>query len=52
MSREEAAHHIDLCVQSGLLIPEKKNAEGDGAGETKSNKEKITEVMGKSQAEQ
>jgi hypothetical protein len=30
----------------------RKNAEGDGAEETKNNKEKITEVMGKSQAEQ
>ncbi len=59
MPRDEAAHHLDRCIKSGLWVPNAKDAEGDGEKETKDgddddddDQEKVTENVGKLQVEQ
>jgi len=52
MPREEAAHHLDRCIKSGLWIPNAKDAEGEGEEETKTDEEKVTDDVEKLQVEQ
>ncbi|CAF2670924.1 unnamed protein product [Rotaria sp. Silwood2] len=55
MPRDEAAHHLDRCIKSGLWVPNAKDAEGDGDVETKSeeeeNQDKVTQDIEKLQVE-
>ena len=34
MPRDEAARYLDLCVKSGLWVPNAKDAEGDAQDDT------------------
>jgi hypothetical protein len=52
MPREEAAHHLDRCIKSGLWIPNAKDAEGEGEEETKTDEEKVTDDVEKLHVEQ
>ena len=36
MPRDEAAHHLDRCIKSGLWIPNAKDAEGNEDGDDES----------------
>ncbi len=47
MPRDEAAHHLDRCVKSGLWVPNAKDAEADGEEETKDDEDKVSEDVEK-----
>jgi hypothetical protein len=39
MPRQQAIYHINRCIQSGLLIKQVKEAEGDGEMETENDRQ-------------
>jgi hypothetical protein len=47
MTHDEATHHLDRCMKSGLLILHAKDTESDGGEETKNNEEQVAEDMEK-----
>ncbi len=55
MPREDAAYHLDRCIKSGLWVPNAKDAEDDGASETKTEEaeahDKVTQDIGKLQVD-
>jgi cell division cycle protein 37 len=57
LPRDEAAHHLDRCIKSGLWVPNAKDAAGGGDEETNddeedNNEEKVSEDVEKKPVEQ
>jgi cell division cycle protein 37 len=45
LPRDEAAHHLDRCIKSGLWVPNAKDAQADDEDETKNEEEAEEEVV-------
>jgi len=55
MPREEAAHHLDRCIKSGLWVPNAKDAEGAGEDDDEQEEtttaEQVSDEVGKLQVD-